>query len=257
MKALDDLKRSLAWRAFPWARLTLELGPGCTVVLRNRGDFLILREIFIAREYDRFLTRIGPLTRWLDLGCNCGMFSLRVERLAREQSWPEPRQAMLLDANAEALDAAREAIALSQPHTAMQLVLAAAGPRGIDHIDFHEGKTSHKSRLGSLGSRGKRVRRPVADLEALSARLGDGPLDLVKIDVEGAEALILEHWGDWLTARARHALIEWHAPEQPGEALAESMAALGFTLADAASAAGDGSAALSAPIGTALFAREE
>ncbi|MBK1859427.1 FkbM family methyltransferase [Cerasicoccus arenae] len=254
MKALDDLKRSLAWRIFPWTRLRLELGPGCTVVLRNRGDFLILREIFIQREYDCFLERIGPVSRWLDLGCNCGMFSLRLEMLAQQKTWPTPRQAVLVDANAEALSAARDAIALSQPKTQMQLVEAAVGPKGVTHIDFYEGKTSHKSRLSSLGSRGKKVTRPVADLEALVGQF-DGPLDLIKIDIEGAEAVLLEHWGSWLTAHGQHLLIEWHHPEQPGLSLLTKLNALGFTLIDAASATGEGEAALTAPIGTALFAK--
>lgn len=255
MKALDDLKRSLAWRVFPWARLQLELGPGCHVVLRNRGDFLILREIFIQREYDPFLERIGPVSTWLDLGCNCGMFSLRVEMMARQNGWPTPRRAVLVDANAEALSAAREAIKQSAPETQMELIEAAVGPKGQSEITFYEGKTSHKSRLSSLGSRGRKVTRPVADLAALSKQLGDGPVDLVKIDIEGAEAILLEHWSDWLADAAKHVLIEWHEPEQPGVALKEHLAGIGFDFIDAASETGKGETALKAPIGTALFSR--
>lgn len=256
MKALDDFKRSLAWRMFPWANLELALGPGCTVVLRNRGDFLILREIFIQGEYDRFLAQIGPVATWLDLGCNCGMFSLRLEMWARQNNWPTPRRAVLVDANAEALSAARDAIARSNPQTQMELIEAAVGPKGQLTVTFYEGKTSHKSRLSPLGSRGKKVVRPVADLEALSGKLGDGPIDLVKIDIEGAEAILLAHWGDWLAARAKHVLIEWHDPEQPGVELQTKLTDRGFALVDAASATGEGEAALKAPIGTALFTRE-
>jgi len=255
MKALDDLKRSLAWRVFPWTKLQLELGPGCNVVLKNRGDFLILREIFIEREYDRFLERIGPVANWLDLGCNCGMFSLRLEMMARQRGWPSPRRAVLVDANAEALKAAREAINLSKPETQMEPVLAAVGPKGQNEITFYEGKTSHKSRLSSLGSRGRKVTRQVTDLTKLGQQLGNGPIDLVKIDIEGAEAILLEHWGGWLADAARHILIEWHEPEQPGNALKERLATLGYDFIDAASHTGDGEAALAAPIGTALFSK--
>ncbi|MGE9297294.1 MAG: FkbM family methyltransferase [Puniceicoccales bacterium] len=255
MKALDDLKRSLAWRFFPWANLDLKLGPGCTVVLRNRGDFLILREIFIAREYDRFLEQIGPVANWMDLGCNCGMFSLRLEMLARENQWPSPRHAVLIDANSEALAAAREAIRRSEPASRMELIEAAVGPKGQATIDFFEGKTSHKSRLSSLGSRGRKVTRPVADLESLSAKLGDGPIDLVKIDIEGAEAVLLEHWAPWLAERAQRILIEWHEPEMPGKALRERLELLDFQFVDAAAESATGPKALKAPIGTALFVK--
>ncbi|MEO0796460.1 MAG: FkbM family methyltransferase [Verrucomicrobiota bacterium] len=254
MKALDDLRKSLAWRIFPWARLQLELGPGCTVVLRNRGDFLILREIFIEREYDRFLEAIGPVRTWLDLGCNCGMFSLRLEAMAQTKGWGGERTGILIDANAEALSAAREAIRLSLPEAKMELVEAAVGPKGQTHIDFYEGKTSHKSRLSSLGSRGKRVRREVADLEALVSKIGPA-IDLIKIDIEGAEALLLEHWSTWLAETAKHLLIEWHEPEQPGGELLSKLGALGFSLVDAQSKTGAGEAALAAPIGTALFSK--
>jgi len=257
MKALDNLKRSLAWRIFPWAGLELAIGPGCTVVLRNRGDFLILREIFIAREYDRFLEQAGPITTWLDLGCNCGMFSLRLEMMAQTNQWPEPRRAALVDANAEALSAARAAIQISRPRTAMDVVLAAVGPKGQQTIEFFEGKTSHKSRLTSLGSRGRRVTRPVADLEAITAKVGPGPLDLVKVDIEGAEAVLLEHWAPWLADHAKHVLIEWHEPEMPGKHLRERMDLLDFQLMDAASEAGAGGQALRGPIGTALFRRKQ
>ncbi|WP_269539764.1 FkbM family methyltransferase [Cerasicoccus fimbriatus] len=254
MKALDDLKRSLAWRLFPWTNLQLELGPGCTVVLRNRGDFLILREIFIEGEYDPFIAKIGPVANWLDLGCNCGMFSLLMESTARKNGWAAPRQAVLIDANAEALSAARDAIAISKPETKLELVEAAVGPRGVATIDFYEGKTSHKSRLTSLGSRGKKVTRPVADLDKLAAKLGE-QIDLVKIDIEGAEAILLEHWGDWLAAKAKHLLIEWHEPEQPGLELKAKLEKLGFAFVDASSEKGQGEIALSAHIGTALFSR--
>lgn len=255
MKALDDLKRSLAWKIFPWTNLQLELGPGCTVVLRNRGDFLILREIFVEREYDGFIAQIGPVVNWLDLGCNCGMFSLLMEATARRNNWQGARQAVLIDANAEALSAARDAIAISQPQTSMELVQAAVGPRGVATIDFYEGKTTHKSRLTSLGSRGKKVTRPVADLEQLVSNMNCAELDLIKIDIEGAEAILLEHWGVWLAAKAKHLLIEWHEPEQPGQDLQRTLEQLGFKLVDASSQLGQGEAALAAPIGTALFSR--
>lgn len=222
---MERLWESLAWKFFPRARLTLDVGENCVLSLKNRGDFIILREIFIDQVYAPYLEAIGPLASWVDLGCNCGMFSLYLERSARRLRWPKPRRAFLVDASPVALEAAREAVRLSRPETEFRLAHGAvAGHR--EYVDFYEGKTTHKSSVHHFGSRAKKRRVPVVDLEKACAGFIDAP-GLVKIDIEGAEAALLDDWADWVRS-AKHLIVEWHEPHFSGADLDKKLRGLGF-----------------------------
>ncbi len=228
MNSLDRLWQSMAWRLFPRADLTMNVGEGCVLSLKNRGDFVILREIFIDQVYAPYLQAIGPLSSWVDLGCNCGMFSLYAERAAKSakgENWPLPRRALLVDASPVALAAAEDALRQSQTQTEFRCVYSAVAGHA-EFVDFYEGKTTHKSSLHHFGSRAKKRRVPVINLEKACAGFIDQP-DLIKIDIEGAEAALLDDWKVWIQS-ARHLIVEWHEPHMSGVHLNEKLHNLGF-----------------------------
>lgn len=249
---ISRLKESLAWRVFPWARLRMDIAPECRLLLRNRGDFIILREIFIDEVYSPFLQKAGPVRTWVDLGCNCGMFSLYLHYFAHKSGWdPLPRHGVLVDANADALAAARESIAASETDARYDFHLSVVAGRDARESTFYEGKTTHKSSLHSLGSRGRKRTRPVLDLNAATKDFGS-EIDLLKVDIEGAETYLFSDWEDFLV-RARHLIFEWHEPHMSGTELDARLAALGYHyVAGEQSTKGE---ALAMPTGTGLWSR--
>lgn len=244
---------SIAWRMFPHAGLEMELSPACKLVLRNRGDFIILREIFIDQVYGRFLDAIGPVRNWVDLGCNCGMFSLYLREHARKRGELDIlEQGLLVDANEEALSSATEALTRSGCLDQCRLVHGAVAARGLREAVFYEGKTSHKSSLKPLGSRGRRVVRPVVDLDAETEYLGK-EIDLIKIDIEGGETHVLSDWTSFLK-RGKHLVFEWHEPMISGETLDRRLEEFGFRWVTGDDGAGKGEV-LEKGTGTALWSR--
>lgn len=227
MSAIANLKKSIAWRVFPWTGLTLELSPHIRLKLINRGDFIILQEIFIDRVYEPFLQKTGPVRTWIDLGCNCGMFSLYLFHYARLNKWHElPQKGSLIDANAHAIQSAKDSFSQSDIPAMIDWHLAAVAPRSINEVTFYEGKTTHKSSLTSLGSRGRKQTRPRLNLDQLVKNFG-GQVDLIKIDIEGAERHILDDWSDSLQ-KAKHLIFEWHEPQASGEELNNRLTELGY-----------------------------
>src|SRR5262249_30852858 len=69
----------------------------------------------------------------------------------------------------------------------------------------------HAEQARSLGATVRTERMPVITLAELCARHAAGPIDFLKIDVEGAEADVL-HGGDWRKFRPRVVVIEAVAP---------------------------------------------
>jgi len=69
----------------------------------------------------------------------------------------------------------------------------------------------HAEQARALGAEVRTVRMPVITLAELCARHAVGPIDFLKIDVEGAEADVLQG-GDWQKFRPRVVLVEAVAP---------------------------------------------
>jgi hypothetical protein len=61
-------------------------------------------------------------------------------------------------------------------------------------------------------------------------RYGDVQVDIMKIDVEGAEAGLILHEGPFIRSHVRRAVIEWHKWMLSLEDLSARMAELGFSL---------------------------
>jgi FkbM family methyltransferase len=254
--SLARLKTSIAWKVFPWTNFNFKLASGLRLCLRNRGDFPILQEIFMEQSYAPFLRDIAPVRRWVDLGCNCGLFSLYLEDWARQHGWKDERRACLVDANRLALASTRDSIARNdlgnQFHVVEGLVGVKTGTMG-----FFESKSTYKSSVFELKSKEKSRQVSVVDLASLHEKLG-GPPDLVKADIEGAEKLLFEHWPEWLQT-SRYLLVEWHEPHMKGRDLDAICSRLGFRLVAAHPPAylkNDSRPALDLPIGSALWERQ-
>jgi len=225
--SLARLKTSIAWKIFPWTQFSLKLASGLRLCLRNRADFPILQEIFMEQSYAPFLNHLPEINRWVDLGCNCGLFSLYMEDWARERNWLGERRACLVDANRMALISARQSLQRSALDERFEIIEGLVGGKN-GTLDFFESKSTYKSSVFELKSKEKSRQVPVVNLAALNERLG-GPPDLIKADIEGAEKLLFENWPEWLKT-ARYLLVEWHGPHMKGRDLDAICSRLGFKL---------------------------
>jgi len=253
--SLARLMTSVAWKVFPWTQFNLKLASGVRLCLRNRADFPILQEIFMEQSYAPFVEKLAPVTRWVDLGCNCGLFSLYLEDWAREHGWTGERRACLVDANRLALASARDSIVKNNLQQSFQIVEGLVGGKN-GTLGFFESKSTYKSSVFELGSKEKSRQVPVVDLAPLEQRLG-GPPELIKADIEGAEKLLFESWPEWLQS-ARYLLVEWHEPHMKGRDLDAICARLGFRLVLACPPAylkKEKAAALDLQIGSGLWER--
>jgi FkbM family methyltransferase len=226
--SIARLKMSVAWKIFPWAKFSLKLSSGVRLCLQNRADFPILQEILMEQSYTPFIRELPEIRSWVDLGCNCGLFSLFLEDWARTNSWAGPRQARLIDANRYALNSARASIEKNALNENFKILEGLVGSR-TGTMNFFESKSTYKSSVFELATREKRRQVPVIDLSSLNASLG-GPPDLIKADIEGAEKLLFENWPEWIQT-AKYLLVEWHEPHMKGRDLDAICTRLGFKLA--------------------------
>jgi FkbM family methyltransferase len=243
----------LAWKIFVWTEFSLKLSSGIRLCICNRADFPILQEIFIERSYEPFIAYLGEVKNWLDIGCNCGLFSLYLEDVARTHQWEGPRNAVLIDANRFALRTARRSIDANQLQSSFYIEKGIVGKRS-GTLSFYESKSTYKSSVFKLSSKEKATELECLDLLQASKRLPG--LDLIKMDIEGAEMLVIEEWPD-VIRRARHLLIEWHTPHASGAGLDDKLKGLGFKLVKVAPPAYLASepADLNLPIGTGLWTK--
>ncbi|HKN94506.1 MAG TPA: FkbM family methyltransferase [Thermoleophilaceae bacterium] len=164
----------------------------------NRGDVQGLREVWMGHTY-RLPVALEPVETIVDLGANIGLTSVYLARRYKPQRLiavePEPENARLANLN------------LRQNAIAGELIEAAVGPSDGSALFAR----ARESNVGHLGDSGLEVR--VMSMKTLLSQLPDNvPIDILKLDIEGGEAALLEGDRGWL-ARVRVLIAEFH-PEQ-------------------------------------------
>lgn len=252
MRKIKRLMKSLAWKVFPWTNFNFKMASGVRLCLQNRADFPILQEIFIERSYEPFLKLLPEIKTWVDLGCNCGLFSLYLEDRARTEGWKGLRQAVLIDANSYALKTVARSLAANKLEENFQLINGLVGKRN-QTMSYFESKSTYKSSIFQLASKEKSRQIKSVDLEEQTRLLNS--IDLIKVDIEGAEIFLAEDWMAWLKS-SRYVLVEWHEPHMTGRRLEQMFTEAGFTLIlslPPAYLASDPRAVLDLPIGSGLW----
>jgi FkbM family methyltransferase len=195
-----------AWRAIHtgtrWVTLYLRNG----LVLRGGGrdDVVgIFNEIFVDRCYDpAWFYRPEPGHTVLDVGANIGIFSLYLDsvapgiRVVAFEPHPETfdRLTENLAANRAGANIATRQVAVGRGHGEVRF----SGASGLD--SGHEAATS----VG-LGEAVECV--GLADALEMA---GDGPIDLLKVDTEGAEVEIIASAPPTVWPRIARAVVEYH-----------------------------------------------
>jgi FkbM family methyltransferase len=155
-------------------------GRPCRVAVREFSDLDVARHVLRDRVYDVALD--VPPEVVLDLGSNIGLsvlwFRHRFPSATIVAVEPDPRAVALLERNAGALP---------RTHVLHAAVTGRPGPRRLLLAD-----ATVSSALGESGDAGVEVEG--ITIEGLMRRFGLSRVDLIKIDIEGAEWEVLSGW---------------------------------------------------------------
>lgn len=224
---LRRLRKSLAWRALPWADLTLNLPTGISFPIRTRQEARLVQEILLGESYRPLLDALDPPRNLVDLGCNAGFFPLFLEHTRRRRAAASPfGRGLLVDANPECLTRCRSALALNRLEAHYELLEGLIGPPG-ETLAFHISKADGHSSVFHRYCTRRTVRRASLDLDAEIARRFPEGVDLMKVDIEGGEKFLIAHWPQTLR-RCRAVLLEWHRFAIEESELDTRMTELGF-----------------------------
>jgi FkbM family methyltransferase len=208
------------------AERTVRLKDGTTLHYRfNRGDLQSLREVWVDEVYACELP--FEVRTVLDLGANIGLASIWLARRAQggqTQSNPvKPMQILAVEpvpANAEVVRANFELNQVSG-----EVVGAAVGQQ-TGHAWFEQRTESNLGRLLDHDMPGA-LPVPVVGIRDLLSRFPEGRVDLVKMDIEGAEAKLLGSDTDWLS-RVKALMVEWHDDRADSCPLIRNVEGAGF-----------------------------
>lgn len=202
-------------------RLPLRLPDGSTAGVTLRpfaGDLFVLNEIFLGRVYRLPAAVLAGAETLVDLGANIGLTSLWLGSQIRPTKVvcvePNARNIPLLRANLSALDAPA-------------LVVAGAVARESGSAYFRA-RTEGWGGLLTPGPRGATEEVPCFSMASI-LQMGElERVDILKIDIEGAEAQVLADGPEWL-ARVNTLIIEIHSPYSV-EALERDLTMQGMTV---------------------------
>jgi FkbM family methyltransferase len=217
-----SLRRRLAYQLLTHYPADLDarvpLGENLCAPLFDAELGVSFAEIFFNREYGSILDVIPLPRRWIDLGCYAGFFSLWLEVERRRSSETSPSQALLVDANASLQSWIERLIRINGLGNSWTYRRGAIAP-GRGECDYVERSYMGSSLDGLDKSPGTHVRAPVLDEEEL-LRIFAPPYDLLKMDIEGAEFEMLQHYPR-VIENSRSVCLEWHSWHSGGGGLAQ------------------------------------
>lgn len=211
-------RRAILRKFFP-AMVVLEMPKWGKVPLRTNGhDPGLLEQIFVRQDYHLDATGVR---RILDLGANIGMASLYLSRLFPEAEIacvePSPQNIPLLE----------KVIALNGMRA--RVFKAAAGAEA-GSIDLHIADSPDCNSIYPVDGSTNVVSVPLIPVPEIMRQMGWDQIDLLKIDIEGAEKEVLHRNNAWLQ-NVRIITGESHINVgYPFAALQADLQAAGFSL---------------------------
>ena len=214
---------------------TRRLPRGASVVrIRSVAGLALAEEMLDGGAYD-CLARIGPVRTFIDLGCNAGWFPC----LLREHGCERP-VGLLIDADPAMVEEARwhmAANAIDARCVCGAVGAAADNPGGT--TAFHVNPANTSSSLAPFTSehpfpvKGRvcTIDVPVVCVAEEWRRLfATGTVDVLKVDIEGAEFDLFRQEGQFVARAVRHVICEWHSWRGSLEELRAGLASIDFAL---------------------------
>ncbi|MBE7495693.1 MAG: FkbM family methyltransferase [Verrucomicrobiaceae bacterium] len=191
----------------------------------NRGDLQSLREVLVLDTYASVLP-FRPSTV-LDLGANIGLTSVwlhsRLQGSQTQSGLVKPKQFLAVEAVPANASVAQTNFGANQ--VPGEVVCAAVGQQTGQAWFL----SRRESNLGCLVDRAMpgAVPVPVTNIRELLDRFPGRHVDLVKMDIEGAEAALLGRELDWLDT-VQSMVVEWHDDRADPRPLIGNVVAAGF-----------------------------
>jgi FkbM family methyltransferase len=207
--AMRKLMQSLTRRLLPSAHLEITLPTGIHVPIGSRDQISRFEEIFLARTYDELLDQVPLPATLCDLGCNAGYFPLALEQRKRLQGVTTRTRYLCVDANPACLKIARRSLGRNVPAEDWMVVRGCVGEPGQE-MRFHLSKADAHSSVFTKYSFLRTVKMRALDLNALFAENFPDGIDLLKVDIEGAERFLVMSWGEALSKFCRRIMVEYH-----------------------------------------------
>jgi FkbM family methyltransferase len=188
-------------RRTPW-RLRLGNLDAPVHIRPSTSDYYVLRDLFEDQEYEQVqLFDLPQSPTIIDLGGNIGLsvrwFLTRYPAARITVLEPDPTNLDLLKMNC------RDAIAAGQVNAIQAFAAAADGQAGIDRSDLAWG-------FKMAAQAGKEL-IPCISMPTLLRTCGVDQVDLLKVDIEGAERELFENCRHWI-GRVRNIAVETHPP---------------------------------------------
>lgn len=184
----------------------------------NSSDVLVLNQVILKEEYRSVLTS-SRVKKILDIGANIGLTSLYLSKYLRNAEIlavePDSSNYGLLKLNTQHLPQVRTLRASIWDKSTTLSILTQKGREWGSQVSDRSGQSQHIT--------------PAIDITSLLKQIKWRSVDLVKIDVEGAEARIFEGDTSWLM-KVKKLYIEIHERYSPGstELIISKTKAYGF-----------------------------
>lgn len=222
---LGPLRRKLAFelrcRHFADLEIAAPIGEGLRCPIIHPEYWHSFEEVFFTEEYRPLFEQISPPTRWIDLGCHAGFFSLLMVLWRRRQKMDGSFSGLLIDADSRVLPSIERISQINSLGSRFKFLHGAISSEG-NEVQFDEKEVMASSISTNENGKSVKVIRP-----ELIAGLFPPPYDLVKVDIEGAEKDFLKSYGS-VIAGARHVLLEWHSWSLGGGSVRTSAAQAGL-----------------------------
>lgn len=206
----------------------------------------IYNEVFVERDYLKHGIRLPGSARVVDVGANVGMFSLFVmrecpdARILALEPIPDIHQALLENLSryqAEGVKAVRAALGRRSEERVPFTYFPALPGNSTRHPE--EKQLNKELVAEQMGPEAVERVLGAVEVEAEVLRLSDalrdwepeGPIDLLKIDVEGSELEVLEGLDDSDWRRVRQCVIEVQDLDGRLDTVLGMLGAQGFTVA--------------------------
>lgn len=185
-------------RLSPIIPCVLKQSKESSISLSNKHVISSFQDVYINPFYWEALLSINFKPHIIfDLGANFGLFSSLCHQVLDYKNINSQPTYYLVEANEQLALRIKKDCSKLIPHTQVNVLYGLAGPK--EKTNF---KTDQKNLLASkIGEKGKSV--PFIDFNLLPKP------DLLKVDIEGAETLLFDHYFDWVK-EAKLIIIEFH-----------------------------------------------
>jgi FkbM family methyltransferase len=213
MLASPELRRRLIFelehKYYAELNVAVPLGGGMVCPVVAEDYWHSFAEIFIDGAYNSLLSHIDPPSRWIDLGCHAGYFSLLLFSLQAKRGQPKNTKALLVDGDPRVERAIRKLTTLNKLEQSLIFKQAVvAGGQGERRFVMREVMSSSISEDKNRDDKSAVAVSIVSEDDLM--RLLSPPYDLIKVDIEGMEYEFLLGYKN-LLSKCKHLVIEWHS----------------------------------------------